>query len=189
MDGNLLNYLAYIWPSSKGNYRDKVARQFECFQRAMDIGHTSAYFWMSSMYTVKDLPGFPPQDMNKAIAILMEAGEKGVKDDRVLLQAIDNVYTDLNDPKADLLVKYKSKDKLALYICDLLIQGGAAEGYYRKGLIHYRGVDGGEPDIEKAVAIWKEAEQVGLATYSMYVGIVTHVLLFIYTYTYIPTYT
>lgn len=173
VDADLFINVASSLPS-QGNSREVLSRKLEYLQRGMDMGHGDAYIEMSNLFRSSEAL----QDKNRAIDILIGAGEKGVRDDRVLLAAIDYLDSLPRSLRLKLHGEYVTKDELTLYICDLLIQRESPIGYERKALLCESGVFGLWLREEKAVAISREAGQVGLATYDMYVGIVTHPLVY-----------
>lgn len=138
------------------------------YQRAVDLGHLPAYVSLSIMLW-RGQRGYPA-DKNRALLTLLDAEKKGVsvKDDRILEKLILRLIDGLPRHSAQLLGEFKNVGELVLHYCDVLIQRGSHIGYRLKGEVYQYGHAGIAIDEAKAIAIWEEADKVGLATHYIY---------------------
>lgn len=136
-------------------------------QRALDIGYTPYNSLSIAMWGPFSKI---PQKKDKAVLTLSEVEKKGLalKDDRILLLAIKCLIEDNTNPNADVLGTFKSAGEMALHYCDVLISRGSPLGYYQKGRIYQYNEVNIPKDATKAVALWEEADRLGLADFDIY---------------------
>lgn len=81
-----------------------------------------------------------------------------------------SVYSDLGlyIPSEKVVGGFTTVGEMALYYCDILIARGSSRGYLHKGRIYCEGLAGVEKDEKKGMSIWHEADEVGLADYTVY---------------------
>lgn len=141
------------------------------YQQSFDHGYASAYVHLRQFINIR-----PPQVRNycsfdSQVLSALDALEKGlaIKDERIVTPIIDTLskYRFRYTPDPYVLGKFDNKIAMALHYCDVLIQYQSPLGYFKKGAI-YDDDKSGIQDQAKAVSIWEDAAQVGLANYDIY---------------------
>lgn len=136
------------------------------YKRAAELRYAPAYLSLADRWWY---PGMgKDHHPDRAMFALLKAENDGLRDDRLLSRAIRFLCDKRYIPKPGILGTFKNKVEMALYYCDVLIERGSPLGYYRKGLIYWKGLAGVPKDKYKAVTIWMTAHRHGLADINIY---------------------
>lgn len=170
VDGKLYSELGRSFYYALGCEKDAgMAKQ--CYQRAIDLGYQPAYFGLFTMLWEEKKRLFNlTNSKDRAILTLLELEKKGegVKDDRVLGRVVDCLREQTYQPSRQVLGRFRTKGEMALHYCDVLIQRKSHLGYDWKAHIYNNGEAGIRRNGSKVLAIYEEADRVGLATLEAY---------------------
>lgn len=162
VDGGLFAGIAASYKRG-GGYNQDNSMSTEYYERSASLGWTDAFLVLSRRAYSGDA-----KTRDKALLLLLEAEEKGIRDDRILDALVDKLRYFKHTPCQEVLGRFKSKCKMMLHYCYVLIHRKSPKGYYHLGFIYSVGIDGIKPNKSKAVAVWKEADRVGLANTFIY---------------------
>lgn len=174
MQGNLDAWILHKIGESYGfgeGCRDNSSLALTYCQRAIDTGDTLAWVVLSRLLWLSKVGiNF---DKEKAVLWILEAETKGLgaKDDRILSEVFDRLTSDyfmFQSSKAQILGQFISLRELASQYYDTLIARRSPLGYYRKGRLNAMNTMGIPIDASKAIAVWEEADRVGLADCEIY---------------------
>lgn len=152
----------------------------EYYRRAIDLGYGPAYI---SMYAFRRATTPGRNSLDGLLIDLLEAEEKGLRDDRILLTVLDDFCMgDKYVPSEKILGNFKTRAEMALHYCEVLIKRQSPYGYYWKGLLYLYGqvVPRNE---SKAVEIWEEADKLGMAhneIYHTFMGGLVYCYMYVY---------
>lgn len=129
---------------------------------AVARGGASGYLYTARGYAVFSFP-------ETVMLSMLEAEERGVRDTSILNMLIDCLCVRQYRPSDTVLGPFKNKMEMTLHYCDVLIERESPRGYYWKAYIHWSGINGQEIDQYKAVAVWQEADRLGLAGLDLFI--------------------
>lgn len=168
IDGSVFNMIGKQYSYSP-RYPEGQAMAMMYYQRSIDDGFARAA--VDICYLLYPHVTGTHAQADKAVLSLLESEHKGLglKDDCILDELV-KILTDFNDeyyPNPDILGSFQSKSEMALHYCDVLIQRKSPLGYKNKADIYEHGLARVGKDMSKAVSIWKEAINEGLANYDI----------------------
>lgn len=169
--GIVLCILGDCYKEGMGCERDHTKAR-EYYQRAANMGYAPAYISIHALYWWYGRGGVS-DDPDKAMMALLTAEDKGVKDDRILGKLLESMY-DVNVSVSDHVLtrgKFHSKEEMALYYCDVLIQRGSPKGYSWKAKILGEVTIDGQNGEADALGVLIDADNAGLATFSVYISL------------------
>lgn len=145
----------------QGKHDPSMAAKY--YQRAIDAGSAIAYAKLAKLLWYKTPSD--PADRQMGVLKILEAEEKGIalKDDRILSDLVEWLIRPRYVPITEVPAHFKDAEEMALHYCDLLIKRRSPLGYYHKGSLYWEDHPTMSKDKSKAVAIWEEADQAGLA--------------------------
>lgn len=169
---------------NKGNEMGDVAIQY--FERAIKMNCSTGYVelsrvWSGSCIGVK-------KDHNKAISYLLEALKKGIWDEKLIIALLslpDNVTLEEGEGESISLLKCETYNQMIIHLCHEMIRLGIPLGYETLASRYHYGYGGLQSDDAKSLALWTEADRLGLATGGVYkrltaaMGYVTYALTYL----------
>lgn len=167
VDGTLYTALAEYYRPRSGRGND-LSRCVEYCQRGIALGHAPSVALLHTVLMSDNLMNHLKRDTG--CPDLFETYENGIRGDAILLQIILDVLMGIDIYKQDygVLGQFQTPGELALHCCDLLTQSGSPRGVSWKGLLYWDGTGGIPVSKSKAMSIWLEADEQGLADTSVY---------------------
>lgn len=125
MEGCVDGHLYTVIASKYRTYEERSSKVYY-YRLAAEMGHAPAYLLMA-----RDLCNVSTKD--NALLVLMEAVEKGVRDERILDEIHGYLCDEDYTPSRRVLGKFKNKEELELYYLDVMEhrQSGEAEDGYK----------------------------------------------------------
>lgn len=153
-------------------------------QRAMELGRPEA---LTLMRSELENSGRETEKFSDMMSwFLLQEDHILMKNNSVVENTIGWILSEKKDyrPKGQILSKFKNKGEIAIYYSDILIQRGLSSGYSYKAKVYREGLGGVERDGAKAVSIWEEAHNAGLADFDIYCRGLQRAYLYVFHYTY-----
>lgn len=169
VDECIYHSIGRLYQEGKGGFEGQGRKDMSMpyYQLSAERGYVNAYVDMYKIY-YDDLFATYPDDQDKAVALLLEAEEKGIKDERIYALIVTSLLDKSYTPSPSILGNHASQGTMALYYADMLIQSGSQLGYIVKGDVYYQGVSGVPRDLGKAMEIWEEGHKLGLIDLKTY---------------------